>query len=101
MRYSLHAVKIGRQFVLVNLSEVNRIFSEQIYRRRFSFLGSRKNVCREHIVRGYKADLFIEDSSTLIEIKTLLASERSARFPSIDSKRSIGQLLKLKELLQK
>ena len=70
--YSVYAVKIGRSTVLLNLSMANRIVEQQLQRRSFAFLGKRSSVLREHMESGYKADLFIRDTNTIIEVKGLL-----------------------------
>lgn len=97
--YAVYAAKIGRSYVLLNLTEANRIVEDQLYRRYFSFLGKRKHIQRECTVQGYKADLFIEDTNTLIEVKTLLAFNQEGSFPSMDSKRAVQQLEKISSLL--
>lgn len=78
--YAVYAAKIGRSYVLLNLTEANRIVEEQLYRRYFSFLGKRKRIHREYTVDGYKTDLFIEDTNTLIEVKTLLSFNQEGFF---------------------
>ena len=98
-RYSVYAFKYKRGYILVNLAQTNQIIEKQIHRRLFSFLGKRKNVIREHKIEGYKTDLFIEDSKTLIEIKCSLAFEKVAVFPSVYSERSIQQLMEISALL--
>ena len=46
-------------------------------------------------------DLFIEDTETVVEIKSILsfAKDKVARFPSVYSQRAIDQLIKLSCLL--
>lgn len=97
--YSLFAVKSRRRFIPLNLSVANRAIEEQINRRIFSFLGKRKNVIRETPIAGYKADLFIHDTKTLIEIKSILSFEEEALFPTVYSERAVKQLRQIKELL--
>ncbi len=98
-RLALYAAKLGRSYVLLNLAEANRIVEEQLNRRYFSFLGARKIVQREAVIKGYKADLFIQDTQTVIEIKTLLSFEKEGLFPSVKSERAVKQLEKISELL--
>lgn len=99
-RYSIFAVRLGRQNILLNLSYANQIIDEGLGGRRFSFLGPRTTVYRERTIAGYKSDLFIADTKTLIEIKSLLSFDEVAFFPSIDSERRIKQLSDLSALLQ-
>lgn len=97
--YSVFAVKSRRRFIPLNLSVANRAIEEQINRRIFSFLGKRNNVVRETSIEGYKADLFIRDTKTLIEIKSILSFEEEALFPTVYSERAVKQLRQIKELL--
>lgn len=99
-RYSVFAVRLGRQNILLNLSYANRIIEEGLGGRRFSFLGPRTTVCRERTIAGYKSDLFISDTQTLIEIKSILSFGGIASFPSVYSERGIKQLSELSTLLQ-
>ena len=98
-KYSVFAVKSRRRFIPLNLSVANRAIEEQINRRIFSFLGKRKNIIRETSIAGYKADLFIHDTKTLIEIKSILSFNDEALFPSVYSERAVKQLGQIKELL--
>ena len=80
---------------------VNAVLEEQITRRCFAFLGERQQIRREKLIEGYKADLYIEDTGTVIEIKTVLSTAKEAEFPTIYSERTISQLKKIKSLLEK
>lgn len=99
-KYSVYAVKDGANYILLNLGECNAILEKEIHRRLFSFLGKRKRLLREANVAGYKADLFIKDTNTIIEIKSILSSERKTMFPSVRSKRAVTQLEKISHLLE-
>lgn len=98
-KYAVYAVKYGRNYILLNLAQVNNVIASQLHRRYFSSLGQRKSVLQEKCVDGYRADLFIQDTNTLVEVKTLLSLERNAHFPSVHSERAISQLYKLDRLL--
>ena len=98
-RFALYAIKYGRSYVPINLANSNRIVGQQIYRRYFSFLGKRKNVTREMKIGDYKCDLFINDTKTIVEIKSLLAFEKQAVFPTVYSERAVKQLEQLSALL--
>lgn len=99
--YTLFSAEVADGRVLLELSLANTAIEEQLHRRYFSFLGKRKNIHREKTVDGYKADLYIEDTDTLVEIKTVISTERTAIFPSVYSERSIIQLKKVLELLER
>lgn len=99
-KYSVYAVKDGANYILLNLAQCNAIIEKELHRRYFSFLGKRSNVLRETKVAGYKADLFIEDTNTIVEIKSILSCQSEAMFPSMYSKRTLTQLEKLSFLLE-
>lgn len=100
-QYALFAVPYRQSYLLLNSSLANRVIETSIFRRRFSFLGKRTKVLKEHRVEGYKADLFIIDSRTIIEIKSIISTRKTAAFPTVYSERAIEQLKELKLLLQK
>lgn len=100
-RYSVYALLVKNSYVLLNMSRVNRIVLENIYSRRFSLLGARKTIQKELVIDGYKSDLYINDTNTIVEIKSILSFERIARFPSVHSQRALEQLKKINVLLEK
>lgn len=98
-QYAVYAVRYGRRYILVNLSLANKIIEEQLYRRYFSFLGARKKISHEMKIGDYKTDLFVHDTNTIIEIKSILTFEKSGVFPTVYSERAINQLKKISNLL--
>ena len=100
-RYSLFAVKRGRSVILLNLSAANKIVEQQLSRRVFAFLGKRVSVSHEYLVDGYKTDLFVHDTDTIIEVKSLISYSKEASFPTVISERSVKQLTKIDELLKR
>lgn len=99
--YAVYALQVRGRYVLLNMTQANRVIGENISKRRFSFLGKRKSIRKEYIVEDYKSDLYIEDSRTVVEIKSILSFERSACFPTVYSQRAIDQLTKISNLLDK
>ena len=57
--YAVYAVKIKNEFLLLNLFQANRIIEAALPKRRFSFLGPRKQIVREKKIGDYKSDLYI------------------------------------------
>lgn len=100
-KYSVFAVWTKRRYIPVNLSNINTVVYEQINRRLFSKLGKRKRVSKETKIEGYKSDLYIADTNTLVEIKCILSFEEDAHFPTIYSERAVNQLKQLVNLLDK
>lgn len=100
-RYSIFALSGNHGFILLNMSKANEVVAGNIGSRRFSFLGKRKLIRREYKIDGYKSDIYIEETRTIVEIKSILsfAKGREARFPSVYSQRAIDQLIKLRHLL--
>ena len=99
-RYALFAQPYKRNYIILNTSLSNTAIENEIHSRRFSYLGKRKTVLKEHYVDGYKADLYIPESKTIIEIKSVLSSNENAVFPTVYSERTQNQLEKLQKLLE-
>lgn len=97
--YALFAVPYKRSYIMLNPSIANKAIENSIHGRRFSSLGKRKTILKEHYVGGYKSDLFIIDTNTIIEVKSVLSTEKKVQFPTVYSERSLEQLDKLKQLL--
>lgn len=85
--------------ILLNTSMANRTVADSIKGRRFSFLGRRGTIYTEHYVGGYKSDIYIQDTNTIIEVKSVLSTEKCALFPTVFSERALKQLEKLRDLL--
>ena len=100
-KFALLAVKHKSNYVLLNLAQANAIVADELNRKLFGFLGRRDSYKREVIVEDYKCDIFIEDTSTIVEIKTLIAFDKTSIHPTVYSQRAISQLERLKELLRK
>ena len=97
--FAVYAVKYRKSFILLNLAQANRVIEAQLKRRYFSFLGARKKVSREYKVGGYKTDLYVHDTKTLIEIKSTLSFSKESVFPTVYSERAIKQLKEISRLL--
>jgi len=99
--YALVAMPYKRSYLLLNSSLANRAVEACIHSRRLYFLGKRSSIRKEHRVDGYKTDLFISDTKTIIEVKSIIALDEAAVFPTVYSERALKQLKQLKELLQR
>lgn len=100
-KYSIFAVPYKKNYIILNTSMANRAVENSIKNRRFSYLGKRDLVIKEHVVDGYKSDLYIPSSKTIIEIKSVISLTQVANFPTVYSERTLLQLKKLQELLLK
>lgn len=100
-RFSLFAVPFKRNHILLNIGMVNRVVERDIKRRCFSFLGKRSEIFREHKIGSYKSDLFITNTRTLLEIKSVLSLEKDAVFPSVYSQRALDQLKEISSLMDR
>ena len=98
-KYSLFAVPYKRSYIILNTSMANRAVEASICQRRFSFLGKRRAVKKEITKVGYKWDLLIEESNTLVEIKSVISTKSPAIFPTVYSERTLKQLHIISELL--
>lgn len=97
--YSLFAVPYKRNYIILNTSMANRAIENSIHSRRFYFLGERKIVIKEHMIEGYKADLFLPETNTIFEIKSIISTKHCANFPSVYSERTLQQLDAIRNLL--
>jgi DNA-binding sugar fermentation-stimulating protein len=99
--YSLYAVAHKGNYIVLNASIANRLVEQNIQSRRFSFLGKRTVVLREHIHEGYKCDLFIEDTQTVVEIKSIISADTSAPLFSVNSQRAMKQLSFIEKYMER
>ena len=100
-RYSVIGVKFKRNYIILNTSWANKAIEGNLLSRRFSFLGKRNDYKAETKIDGYKADFFIPNSNTIVEVKSVIATEETAFFPTVFSERTISQLKTISELLDK
>lgn len=98
--YALYAVKYRRSYILLNTSMANRAIELSIGSRRFSFLKKRTHIIKEHTIYNYKTDLYLPDTDTLIEIKSIISTNKTGTFPTVYSERTINQLKQLQEILK-
>ena len=100
-KYALLAVPFKRSYLLLNTSMANAAVINSLRKPRFSYLGKRNMIFSEHKVDDYKTDVFIQDTNTIIEIKSIISTTNSGAFPTVYSERTIKQLKKLQEFLAK
>ena len=98
--YSVFAVKYRRSYIVLNSSAANTFVQNRISSRCFSALGKRTRVCAEKQLVGYKCDFFIEDTNTIIEVKSIITSNIQGIFPTVFSQRALNQLQHIKMHLQ-
>lgn len=98
-QYALFAIPFKRSQIILNTSMANFAIANNIKGRRFSYLGVRKTILREHKIDDYKADIYIKDSKTIIEIKSIIATNQLGIFPTVYSERTLNQLKKIQDLL--
>ena len=100
-KFALFAVPYKRNYILLNTSMANRAVESSIQSRRFSYLKKRKTAIKEHTLEGYKADLFLPASNTVIEIKSVISLDPIGHFPTVYSERTLKQLELMLNLLHK
>lgn len=100
-KYALYAAPYRRNYIILNTSLSNVAIEKGIHNRRFSYLGKRSNVQKEHSVEGYKADLYVPQTKTIVEIKSVLSENDEAVFPTVFSERTQNQLKSIQEMLDK
>lgn len=99
--YSLFAVPYKRNYIVLNTSMANRAIECSIKERRFSYLGKRNDGIKEHTIDGYKTDLYLPSTKTIIEVKSIISLSSNAKFPTLYSERALKQFSAIFELLQK
>lgn len=97
--FAVFAVKYKRSYIILNTSYANRLVEYAIRGRKLSYLGRRKIFAREKKIEDYKCDLYIEDTKTVIEIKSIISTSEIGIFPTVYSERTLNQLCRIKELL--
>ena len=100
-QYALFAVPHKKSYILLNTSIANRAIENSIHSRKLACFGKRKNIIKEHYIDEYKSDLFIKDTNTIIEIKSVISMSTIANFPTVYSERTVHQLQHINLLLQK
>ena len=98
-KHALFAVPFKKSYIVLNTSMANRAIERGLQGRRFSYLGKRKEWLKEHKIDGYKADLYIPLTKTIIEIKSIISTTESSVFPTVYSERTINQLRHIQQLL--
>lgn len=97
-KWTVFAVKHRRNYIVLRTSEANDIIINTVSSRKFAFLGKRRNLEKEKIVEGYKTDIFIGDTKTIIEVKSIISLKDIGYFPTVYSERAVSQLKKIIEL---
>jgi DNA-binding sugar fermentation-stimulating protein len=98
-RFAVWAVRYRNSYIILNTSSANEIVYQSIKGRRFSFLGKRKRILKEHTESNYKCDIFVPETKTILEIKSIISIEEEAIFPTVYSERSLKQLQQIKSFL--
>lgn len=98
-RLAVYALKFKQNYLILRTAEANDIIRNAIESRRFSYLGKRRIIEKEYVVEGYKADIYLPETKTIIEIKSIITTEVKAFFPTVYSERALEQLGKIKILL--
>ena len=99
--YALFAVPFKRNYLILNTSMANSAIVNSLNSRRFSYLGKRKTILTEHKIDDYKTDIYIKDTNTVIEIKSIISTSSPGIFPTVYSERTLQQLSKIQELLSR
>lgn len=90
-----------RSYLILNTSMANSAIVNSLNTRRFSYLGKRKTILTEHKIDDYKTDIYIRDTNTVIEIKSIISTISPGIFPTVYSERTLQQLSKIQDLLSR
>jgi len=99
-KYTVCGFKYRHSYILLNSMLANRAVENSIKTRRFSFVGKRSDIQREHNVEGYKTDIYVPNNRTIIEIKSLISTEQQAKLGTVHSDRFLRQLSEMEKLLK-
>lgn len=100
-KYALYATPYRRNYITLNTTLSNIAVEKGIHTRRFSYLGKRTLILKEHFIEGYKSDIYIPETKTIIEIKSVLSNKDEAVFPTVYSERTQNQLKDIQAMLNK
>ncbi|MDD6060474.1 MAG: DNA/RNA nuclease SfsA [Ruminococcus sp.] len=98
-KFSVFAIRYKQSYIILNSSIANKAVISNLSNRRFAFLGKRKKYFKEHTVSNYKSDIFISDTNSIIEVKSVISTDTTAIFPTVYSERALIQLRQLQKLL--
>ena len=99
-RYYIYSVRYRNSQILLCPSYANDIIMNSLKKKIFSFLGRRKDYEKEFMIGKYKADLYLHEERTFIEIKSIISEDSSALFPVVYSERFDKQLDLFIEILK-
>lgn len=101
LEYSLVAVKFKHNYILLNSGWANTLVLDSIKRRMFSYVGKRNLIQSEVTIDNYRCDFYIQNTRTIIEVKSIITDKPTALFPTMESNRFIRQLTTIKAELLK
>lgn len=101
--FSLFAVKINGDYIMLNLNMVNLIVKQLISERKI-YIDRNFQIFREKVFNDYKSDLYLleeeSNSEIIMEIKGIISIKEVVEFPHVSSDRSLLQLKKISEMLK-
>lgn len=101
IKHAVFAVKHKRSYVLLNSLQANTAVENSLRSKKLAMLGKRSLYKKEFTVDNYKADLYLPNSRTIVEIKSVITFQQKAFFPTVYSERALKQLTALADLLNK
>ena len=101
LEYSLVAVKFKHNYILLNSGRANMLVLDSIKRKMFSYVGKRNLIQSEVTIDNYRCDFYINNTGTIIEVKSIITDKPTALFPTMESNRFIRQLTTIKAELLK
>lgn len=99
-RYAVCAVKHKQSYILLNTSLANKAIENTLHSSKLVSFGKRNDIKRECTIDGYKADFYIPCSKTIVEVKSVISTNKVALFPTVYSERALAQLISIEEHLQ-
>ena len=90
--YSLFALKIKGEYVIINSGFANRVVKHIL-------MSKHQEIFAEKVVKNYKCDFYLKQKNKIIEVKSIISDKAAILLPNIKSQRAIMQLRQIKSLL--
>lgn len=101
IRHAVFAVKHKRSYILLNSMLANTAIENSLHSRKLTLLGRRATYRKEFAIEAYKSDFYLPETQTVIEVKSVITTQRKAFFPTVHSERALKQLHEIEGLLTK
>ena len=96
LEFSLIAAKFSNKYIILNSTFANIAYENYLIKNN----NHNYRILKEHTVSGYKSDFYINETRTIIEIKSLITENNIESFPQIKSQRFERQISNISRLIK-